>query len=331
MTQAQSSQSIVPAKWDARQIPSQFGKIAIVTGANSGIGYVVARELARKGAHVVLACRTAVNGEDAAKRIREEISATYQDEAVGKVEFMQLDVGSLANVRTFANAFRAKFDRLDLLVNNAGIFAVPYALTVDGFESQFATNHLGHFALAAQLFDLLKVSDASRVVSVSSNAHENAKLIGDEVVPMNQATYSAMGAYEISKLSNMLFTHELSRRLEAHGLSNVMAVAAHPGISRTNVIKATAKKNKNWFRRWLWRLFNSLPLFQDPKMGALPTLYAATASNVRTGQYFGPDGFKGLRGFPALATPSKESKSEMAATKLWSLSEYSANIRFHVN
>lgn len=325
MSPAQDKKPLIPRKWDATQIPSQHGRVAIVTGANSGIGYVTARELARYGAHVVLACRTASKGHAAVQSIQQEISATHRGD-VGQVEFMQLDVGSLASVKAFTDDFKAKFNRIDLLINNAGIMGVPYTLTADGYESIFATNHLGHFALTAQLFELLKAGDAPRIVSLSSNLHTSAK-VDPEVIVITKAKYKPLTAYGNSKLCNLLFAYELQRRLTAAGHTGVLSVAAHPGTTQTNILAETSK-NVNSFSRFFLRVAQSL-FCQEVEMGALPTLYAATAPDVRPGEYFGPQGLFSIKGYPRRVESNKKSHSEPLAAKLWSLSETMAT-RFNV-
>jgi len=317
----------VPDKWDATQLPSLKGKLAVVTGANSGIGYVTALELARKGAHVVLACRSEERGKEAEKNIQQELAAT---EDAGKVEFAKLDVSSLKSVKEFSEAFLQTHDRLDLLINNAGIMAVPHASTVDGYESQFATNHLGHFALTAQLFDLLKKSTPSRIVNVSSLAHRRASKLNEDEIMTPAEKYSPNSVYSDTKLANILFTKELDRRIKAAGVEGVTASVAHPGITATNLTTAPATTN-GFLWSLPWKIAIYMPfLFQSASMGALPTLYAAAAPNVKSGDYFGPRGFAALWGYPILEEPTQQSESESAATKLWTLSERLANLSFDI-
>ncbi|KAJ0400508.1 hypothetical protein P43SY_006687 [Pythium insidiosum] len=314
---------LVSSKWDASQIPDLQHKLAVITGANSGIGFEAALELARHGAHVVLACRNEARGRAAVDKIRETLQQDKQETASvrhGAVEFMQLDVSDLSSVQRFTQAFRESHDRLDLLINNAGIMAVGYATTVDGFESQLATNHLGHFALTAQLFDLLCKSAPSRIVNVSSMAHRSALKFDEDAIMTPREKYDPWSVYADSKLANLLFTAELSRRLEANGIEGVQAVACHPGMTATNLMAAPSENN-SWFYRMMWKVSSVLPIYQSAAMGALPTLYAATANETRNGGFYGPDGFFAVCGYPTLEEPSKQAQSLSAAHKLWELSE----------
>lgn len=312
-------------KWDATKIPSLVGKIAVVTGCNSGIGFVAALELARHGAFVILACRNEEKGKAAESQILKELEALPENEH-GNAQFMQLDVSSLASVKNFAEAFKATYDRLDLLVNNAGIMAVPFALTVDGIESQFATNHLGHFALTAQLFDVLRKSDTARIVNVASLMHWFARMKLDRVVTPEDK-YRAIEVYANSKLYNLLFMKELDRRLKAKGITNVQVMACHPGYSSTNLAVAPSTKS-NWFMRFWWGIFVRLPLGQAAEMGALPTLYAATSPDAHSGEYFGPDSIMAVYGHPQLEKPINKSDSENHAARLWEESETLAQLTF---
>ncbi|RLN97587.1 hypothetical protein BBJ28_00023238, partial [Nothophytophthora sp. Chile5] len=205
MSESSSARPPVPANWDAVQIPSQKGKVAIITGANSGVGFVTALKLARKGAHVVLACRNEVKGREAEASLRDLLASSPD---AGTVEFMQVDVIDLSSVQQFAADFKKTHERLDLLINNAGVMGGAYAKTVDGYERQFATNHLGHFALTAQLFELLKKSAPSRVVNVSSGLHNRAErsFNEDEIMVTSEEKYGQVQTYNESKLCNILFT-----------------------------------------------------------------------------------------------------------------------------
>ncbi|KAF4318246.1 hypothetical protein BBO99_00004365 [Phytophthora kernoviae] len=295
----------VPDNWDATQIASQKGRIAVVTGANSGIGYDTALELARKGADVVLACRNEGRGRDAEKKLRSTLASVPD---AGQVKFMTLDVSDLSSVKAFAEEFKKTHDRLDLLINNAGVMAVPYATTVDGYERQFATNHLGHFALTAQLLPLLKQSIPSRIVNVSSLAHSGATLDrfapGAEIMWTNDVGYSPMNVYSESKLSNLLFTFELERRLRAQNVTGVTAVACHPGLTGTNL--------------------------GGTDRGALPTLYAATGSDVEGNDYYGPAKYFEIRGPPKRVKAKPTAHDEPAAKALWKESERLAKLQFNV-
>ncbi|KAF1334398.1 Ww domain-containing oxidoreductase, partial [Globisporangium splendens] len=316
----------VPENWDTRKIPSLTGKTAIVTGANSGIGYEMALELARKGANVVLACRSEERGKHAETRIRESLA---KNPAAGKVEFAKLDVSSLKSVQEFADEFTSTHTRLDILVNNAGILAAGYDVTVDGYESQFAINHLGQFALTAHLFDVLKKSAPCRIVNVSSVAHHDAKFDEDNIVKTSVKKYDAWTVYGDSKLCNILFTKELDRRIKVAGIVGVTAAVSHPGLTESNIF-ATFGTEGRFSERLKTKMFKWFSLFQTAPMGALPTLYAATALNVQGGDYFGPKGFMKLSGYPTLEEPSKISESKSAAKKLWTLSERLAHLSFDV-
>jgi len=289
--------------WSVHDIPEQTGRIAIVTGANSGIGLETARALARKGAQVVLACRNEAKGEAARADIMRGVPQA-------QVEFQLLDLSSLESIKTFAEGFAAVHQRLDLLINNAGIMMLPsLRRTVDGFEQQFGTNHLGHFALTGRLLSTLLQTANSRIVTVSSIVHRSGPLHFDNLGA--EKSYSPTRAYGYSKLANLLFMRELHRRCR-QASSSTLSVAAHPGSTRTNL-----QQYKPSFR---WMM--SLPFTaQEPPAGTLPTLYAATAQDVAGGDYYGPQGLFELTGPPAKAYMSKHAKNDESAKKLWELSE----------
>lgn len=287
--------------WSEDDVPDMSGKIAIVTGANSGIGYETTRVLAQRGATVVMACRNLSKAEAAAAEMRGLRLA-------GEIVVMPLDLADLASVRSFAQDFLARYGRLDLLINNAGIMIPPLGRTAQGYESQFGTNHLGHFALTNLLLERLNDTPGARVVTVSSIAHRFGEM---DFADLNwQAKeYSAMGAYGQSKLANLLFTRELQRRLTEAG-SGTIAVAAHPGYTATNLQGDTVTMN----------LMNRL--FAQPQpMGALPTLYAATAPGVKGGDYFGPSGLGEIAGNPERVEASERAHSQEDARRLWNVSE----------
>ncbi|RLN06481.1 hypothetical protein BBJ28_00019563 [Nothophytophthora sp. Chile5] len=315
----------MPKKWDAQQIPSQKGTLAIVTGANSGLGFETALELSRKGAHVVLACRNETRGRGAEAKIRELLASTMD---AGTAEFVQLDVSDLTSVRSFSEQFTKTHDRLDLLINNAGVMGGDYAQTVDGYERQFATNHLGHFALTAQLLPLLQSAPSSRVVNVSSGLSRTVSSFNEKELNASEENYGQVEAYNVSKLCNLLFTMELARRLRTSNVNGVTVVACHPGIADTNLTTSPSASNSSWLWKVLFKLSWLLP-HHSAQMGVLPTLYAATGSEVESGDYFGP---KYLRSFgtPAREDPPKLSKSTDAATKLWVLSEQLAHLSFEI-
>jgi NAD(P)-dependent dehydrogenase (short-subunit alcohol dehydrogenase family) len=296
------------AHWTATDIPDQAGRIALVTGANSGLGYITARELARHGATVVLACRSDVRGREAVARLIAEVPAA-------DIDLRSLDMASLASIRAFADGVQASYPALDLLINNAGVMAIPRRETEDGFEMQFGTNHLGHFALTGLLMSMLVNRPGARVVTVSSNAHKPGTLNFDDI--MHQQSYRRWKTYADSKLSNLLFTYELQRRLSAID-SPLIAVAAHPGTASTNLTKPGSEGNplKTAFMTYGVRLIG-----QPEAQGALPQLYAATSPDVRGGEYFGPDGFAENRGYPQRVDSSSASKDAKTAARLWQLSE----------
>ena len=296
--------------WIANNIPDQGGKVAIVTGANSGIGYETARVLAQKGATVVMACRSLSKAETAADQIR-------QTNPSGTVAVMELDLGDLESVQRFAAAFLAQYNRLDLLINNAGIMMPPYGKTAQGFETQIGVNHLGHFALTGLLLDALLQTPQSRVVTVSSGAHRFGQIDFDDL-HWERRDYKPNPAYGQSKLANLLFTYELQRKLTAAG-KDTIAVAAHPGWTETNLQQHSSA-------------FSFLnPFFAQPQpMGALPTLMAAIAPNVQGGDYFGPDGFWEMRGYPKKVQSNDRSHDEAVAAQLWQVSEALVNVTYTI-
>lgn len=292
------------AKWTTADIPDQTGRVAVITGANTGLGYETALALADRGAHVVLAVRNLDKGKDAAARITAR--SPHADVALA-----ELDLTSLASVRAAAEQLRSAHDRIDLLINNAGVMWTPKSTTRDGFELQFGTNHLGHFALTGLLLDRLLPVAGSRVVTVSSLGHRiRADIHFDDL--QWERGYSRVGAYGQSKLANLLFTYELQRRLAPHGTT--IAAAAHPGGSRSEL----TRNLPGWAAVVLPLLE---PLFQDAAMGALPTLRAATDPGVLGGQYYGPDGFAEQRGHPKLVTSSAKSHDVERQRRLWAVSE----------
>lgn len=292
--------------WTAENIPDLTGKVAIVTGANSGIGYETARALAGKRAIVILACRNREKGELAVRQI-------CQEHPQSKIELRQLDLSDLASVQCFADEFTSRYARLDILINNAGIMAPPFGRTIDGFEIQFGTNHLGHFVLTGLLLNLITGTPKSRVVIVSSSMHLFGKMDFDNL--NGEKHYHRQGAYAQSKLANLLFAYELQRRFDAAKV-DAISVAAHPGWTETNL-------QVHW--RALW-MVNSLA-GQKPQMGALPTLYAATASAVRGGEYYGPRGLQ-VWGYPTRVRSNHRSYDIAAAARLWAVSEELTGVRY---
>ena len=289
-------------RWTAGDIEDQTGRVAMVTGANSGIGFEAAKALALKGATVVVACRSKTRGDQA-------VEAILEAKPDAAVELMLLDLADLGSVGEFVAASVDRFDRLDLLINNAGVM-MPRKReeTADGFELQLGTNHLGHFALTVPLLELLLATEGSRVVNVSSSAQNLGKFDLDDL-QWQQRPFDRMGSYGASKIANMLFTLELQRRFEAAGAST-LAVACHPGWTSTNLQKSSP----------LLRFFNPL-MGMEPWQGALPTLYAAVSPDAVGGGYYGPDGLANWRGYPAPNKPAAASLDAAAAKRLWALSE----------
>lgn len=303
-------------KWTAAQIPSQAGKTILVTGANSGIGYQAALEFARHGAHVLLGSRSAAKGEAAVARLRSEISNANVEPAL-------LDLASLASIRTSTETFLRRGSKLDVLVNNAGVMALPSReLTPDGFERQFGTNHLGHFALTGLLLPALKLAASSRVVTVASLAHRNGKIEWDNL--QGERRYDAWDAYNRSKLANLLFAKELNRKASLAGLP-LLSIPVHPGVSRTNIFE-NGPGTKS-FKGLMLRIFAPV-LTQDDAMGALPTEYAATAPDVTGGEYIGPDGFGELKGFPKVVGPKPQALDQVTGERLWQVSEELTGVRY---
>ncbi|KAG1687218.1 hypothetical protein DVH05_005332 [Phytophthora capsici] len=312
--------------WDGSEMLSQNGKIAIVTGANTGIGFEVAKALAAHGASVILACRNESRGRCAEELIRQEL-ARLPSEVAGSVEFMQVDVGDPSSVCEFARVFHDKFNRLDLLINNAGVSVPDQRHTPNGFEAHFAINHLGHFYLTSLLLDLLRRSkDQARVVNVSSLAHYFGWMYLDFSTLGH--TRGGFQDYMTSKMANLLFTFELQRRLQSAQVENVVSVAAHPGFTTSDI---WSRSYRSTFPHWLAEIFVwlvSLLPFMTSQMGALPILYAATVKTVKGGEYYGPNGFLHMRGYPALEAGAKSSHSLENANKLWKLSEDSLDEKF---
>lgn len=303
--------------WTANDIPSQAGKTFVVTGANSGIGYEAALQLAGKGAQVVLACRDQGKGRAAAAAI----SAAHPSAAV---TVMELDLADLQSIRRFADAVRAAYPALHGLCNNAGVMAIPLRRTADGFEMQFGTNHLGHFALTGLLLERLLATPGARVVNVSSNAHKFGAMHWDDL--QWERSYRKWSAYGQSKLANLLFTYELQRRLTAAG-AGLFSVACHPGYSATNLQAAGPRMQGSSIAEAVMGLANSL-LAQNAAMGALPTLYAAVAPDVHGGDYIGPDGLGEQWGHPKKVQATAKARDPEAQGRLWEISEQATGVRY---
>ncbi|MFE1763228.1 oxidoreductase [Streptomyces angustmyceticus] len=303
-------------RWNTSHIPDQTGRSVVVTGANSGIGYATARELARHGARVLLACRNRTRGMAALDRLRSEVPTA-------EAEFRALDLADLSSVRDFAAALD-DFDgeRLDLLINNAGVMALPYRTTADGFEMQFGTNHLGHFALTGLLLPKLLATPGARVVTVSSMLHVLADLDYDDL--NSERSYRRWVAYGRAKSANLLFTHELARRLAAAG-SQVVAAAAHPGYAATNLATAGVRMEGRTSAERMADLANRA-LAQSPEGGALGTLCAATAPHMRPDSFLGPR--SGLRGAPLQSFRAPWTRKAANAERLWTASEELTGVHY---
>jgi NAD(P)-dependent dehydrogenase (short-subunit alcohol dehydrogenase family) len=300
------------SKWTTADIPDQTGRTAVITGANTGLGYETANALAAKGAHVVLAVRNLDKGKEAARRVEQATPGA-------QVQVQELDLSSLESIRAAADELRSKHDNIDLLINNAGVMMTPKSTTKDGFELQFGTNHLGHFAFTGLLLDRVLAAPGSRVATVSSQGHRFARGIRFDDLQWERS-YSRVGAYGQAKLANLLFTYELQRRLQG---TNTIAVAAHPGGSNTELAR-----NLPAALRGVATVL--APLMQGPDMGALPTLRAATDPGVLGGQYFGPDGFGEQRGYPKVVASSAPSHDADAQRRLWAVSEELTAVVFPV-
>ena len=302
-------------KWTAADVPDQTGRVAVVTGANAGLGLETAAVLAERGARVVVAVRDLGKGETAVGEIERRTPNA-------DVALQQLDLSSLASVRTAADELRAAYPRIDLLINNAGVMYPPKQTTADGFELQFGTNHLGHFALTGLLLDHLLQVEGSRVVTVASIAHNiQAGIHFDDL--QWERSYNRVAAYGQSKLANLMFTYELQRRLAATQTPTV-AVAAHPGISNTELMRHIPGSGLPGFSALAGLVTNS------PAVGSLATLRAATDPAVRGGQYYGPSGFRELVGHPVLVQSNRQSHDTDVQQRLWSVSEELTGVKFPV-
>jgi len=303
--------------WTAEAIPDLAGRNVIVTGGNSGLGFETARALARRGAHVVIACRSLERANQALARLRAENPRA-------DVEAQALDLASLASVRAFAREFRTREAELHVLVNNAGVMALPRCETVDGFEMQIGTNHFGHFALTGLLLEPLLATPGSRVVNLSSTMHKTGRMRFDDL--HGERRYGKWTAYGQSKLANLLFTYELQRRLAAKRAPTI-SVASHPGYAATNLQFAGPRMQGSSLLEAGAGLLNRV-MSQSAEAGALPSLYAATAAGVAGGEYFGPAGFAELWGPPRKVASSARSHDRGDAARLWELSEEATGIRF---
>ena len=303
--------------WSAADIPDLSGRIVVVTGANSGLGYETSRALAARGAHVVLACRDLLKGGVASEHIAKEHPSA-------SVELAELDLSSLASIRSFVEGFTSRHMQLHILCNNAGGIALPDRQTADGFEMQLGTNHLGHFALTGLLLPRLLATEGARVVTVSSTMHRIGRIRFDDLHGAHR--YRKWRAYGQSKLANLLFTYELAHRAARKG-AGLVAAAAHPGYAATNLQFAGPRMEGSTLMERLSGWGNRL-IAQDAAGGALPTLYAATAPDVRGGEYFGPGGFAEIRGRPKRVGSNQRSHDREVAERRGRAAEELTNVRY---
>jgi NAD(P)-dependent dehydrogenase (short-subunit alcohol dehydrogenase family) len=306
--------------WSARDIVDLTGKVALVTGANSGIGYETARELAIHGAHVILGCRDADKARKAVDALEKELDRS-------SIEILPLDLSDLYSVRNAAASLLSTHAHLDLLVNNAGVMGTPYRQTADGFELQMATNHLGHFALTGLLLDRLLTTPRSRVVTVASHMHRLGQIPFDDVA--GTKVRNTWLNYGTSKLANLLFTAELSRRLVAAHESTI-AVAAHPGWTRSNLAGTGAAIGDHKLRARVGGAFGHR-MGQSAVTGATPTLYAATVPGLASGTYVGPSHAYQLFGPPKIVKPNSRARNAGDAVRLWEISEELTDVRYSVS
>lgn len=283
--------------WNKERIPSQQGKRILITGSNSGLGYETAKAMYEQGAEVIVACRNVEKGKAAIQQIEQESAGN------GSLNVMQLDLASLSSIKAFISEFLSRFDQLDTLINNAGIMALPFARTSDGFESQFGTNHLGHFALTGPLLPLLEKSTEPRIVVVSSLANRLGYINFNNLNA--ESSYLRWVAYCQSKLANIIFAKELQKRLRVQK-SDIKVVSVHPGFSATN-LQRYLPGNK---------LINFL-FSQSQAMGCLPSLYAASSEEIEGGEYIGPSGLLEIRGYPKRARIPKIATDTKVAETLW--------------
>lgn len=303
-------------QWTTNNIPDQTGRVIIVTGANSGLGYETTLALVEKNASVIMACRNLKKGKTAYDGILAKVPGA-------NLKLMQLDLGSLDSVRQFAENFRAEYSQLDLLINNAGIMAIPRSETKDGFETQFGVNHLGHFALTGLLIDMIVQTADSRVVNVSSSANFMGRINFDDL--MGEKNYTRYGAYGQSKLANVLFSNELQRKLEAAGV-NTISLSSDPGLSKTNLQTTTTAHSDNILERMFYPIMMNT-MAQSQAMGALTQLFAAIAPQANGRDYISPE-FMGVRGYPKKARANKSAYDEVIAKRLWQVSEELTGVTF---
>ncbi|HBY06385.1 MAG TPA: short-chain dehydrogenase [Chloroflexi bacterium] len=304
-------------KWTTTNIPDLSNKTAIVTGANSGIGYWAAYWMAAQGARVVIASRNAQKADSAVKKMGASQPGL-------ELDLIPLDLANLETIRDFVAVFQERYTSLDILVNNAGVMALPYRQTADGFEMQFGTNHLGHFALTGLLLPRLLASPAGRVVTISSMVHRQGSIDFGNL--NGEKAYAPWPAYRQSKLSNLLFAYELQRKLQAAG-KPLISLACHPGYANTNLQSVGPEMGQSSLDKLFWKLANTL-VAQSAEKGALPSLYAATALEAQGGDFIAPHGPAEARGYPVRSKSSPASYEEAAAAKLWQISEELTGVKY---
>ena len=309
--------SQTPSAWSEHDLPDLTGRHIVITGANSGIGFEAARMAAARGARVVLACRNPDKGNAALERIR-------ASSPNAQVQLAALDLASLDSIRKTAEDLKRQLGHIDILCNNAGVMALPHHLTADGFEMQFGTNHLGHFAWTGQLLSSVLAAPAGRIVTVTSNAHKVGRMDWDDLHGHHH--YQPWAAYAQSKLANLLFTYALQRRLDSAG-TRVIALAAHPGYSATNLPFVAPEMTQSRWRQAIMHLGNSL-IAQGPSDGALPLLCAATHPEAQGGDYWGPSGYFEMRGPPIRVTSNARSHDRKAQERLWEISVQETDVAF---
>ncbi len=305
------------SNWTIDQVPDLSGKTMVVTGGNSGLGYESVKAFAMKGAEVILTSRSAENGEAAKSAIQKVFPE-------GKIRVMQLDLSDLDSVRRFADKFIDEYEKLDVLMNNAGIMMTPYFKTKDGFEGQFGVNHLGHFALTGLLLDVLLKIPGSRIVNVSSGAHKMGKMDFSDLHYENGRAYSPIKSYGQSKLANLLFTYEFQRKLESAQKDSI-SLAAHPGSSMTNLGRHVEGK---LMYKILFPIFRRMS--QDQAQGALPQIRASVDPRAKGGEYYGPDGRREMTGFPVLVPSNASSHNLSDAARLWEESEKLTGVKIDI-
>jgi NAD(P)-dependent dehydrogenase (short-subunit alcohol dehydrogenase family) len=303
--------------WKLEQAKDLSNKNVIVTGANTGLGFETTKAMVKKNANVIMACRSSKRAEEAKLKILED----YPN---ASIDILLLDLGDLSTIDAFVKAYKEKYNTLDILINNAGVMTTPYMKTSDGFEFQNGINHLGHFALTAKLFDLLKTTKNARIVIVSSIAHKGGQMHFEDYMFEDKTKYTPMKSYSQSKLSNLLFMDELNRKLSKKD-HDVTVVAAHPGVSRTELTRYILKGFLAILALPIMLIFT-----QSAKKGALPQLRAALDEDVKSGDYYGPSGFKEMRGKAVLVSPKPHAKNAEDAKKLWELSEQYTNTSFNI-